>query len=83
MNQEDNRSNDMNRPINMGGKDEEGDAIERRLLDEQQEGRQNLLDAANEAFVEDQREPDHPSRREREHGVDDPSHSQGSDRRRS
>jgi hypothetical protein len=72
-----------NRPVNTGGRDEEGDAIERRLLDEQQEGRQNLLDAANEAFVEDQRDPGHPSRREREHGVDDPSHSQGSDRRRS
>lgn len=62
------------------------DRIEERLIDDRQEGQQNLVDAANEAFVEDQRSDDHPTRQKRqlaeERGVEDPSHSQGSPRDR-
>lgn len=59
------------------------DEIERRFLDEQAEGEQEIIDAATEASERDRREPDSAERRERSFGVEDPSHSKGSTRRRS
>ncbi|HET7321275.1 MAG TPA: hypothetical protein VFI96_02190 [Longimicrobiaceae bacterium] len=63
------------------------DPISERLLDEEQEGRQNVIDAANQGFIEDQEDPDSPTSRKRrmveERGIEDPAHSKGSDRRRS
>lgn len=60
------------------------DLIEERLVDDQQEGRQNVVDAAADAFAADQESPDSPTRRKRElseeRGVEDPSHSRGSGR---
>jgi len=57
-------------------------AIEERMLNEGDRDPRSMEAAAEDAFVEDQREnPDHPSRRQREldreHGVENPSHSQG------
>ncbi|HET8655599.1 MAG TPA: hypothetical protein VFL93_08815 [Longimicrobiaceae bacterium] len=61
------------------------DPIDRRLIDEGQEGRQNVIDAASEGFVEDQESPDSPTHRKRrmveERGIEDPAHSKGSTRR--
>lgn len=54
--------------------------IDERLLDHQQEGRPSVVDAAADAFAADQRSPDHPSRVERSHSADDPSHSVASPR---
>lgn len=58
----------------------ESDPIEERLIEGREESQQSIEAAADEAFVEDQREnPDHPTRiqREQRSGIDDPSHSQG------
>jgi len=57
-------------------------AIEERMLNQGDRDPRGMEAAAEDAFVEDQREnPDHPSRRQREldreHGVENPSHSQG------
>lgn len=57
--------------------------IEERLLDEGRTSQRDIVTAAQEAFVEDQKDPNHPSRIERSHGVEDPSHSKGSPRDRS
>jgi hypothetical protein len=61
-----------------------GDAsrIEERMLDRGERDPRAMEAAADEAFVEDQREnPDHPARRQREmdrqHGVENPAHSEG------
>jgi hypothetical protein len=61
-----------------------GDApqIEERLLDEGDRSQGAMEAAAEDAFVQEQRDdPDHPARRQREldreHGVEDPAHSQG------
>ena len=54
------------------------DPIEEHLLDDEEEGRQSIIDAAAEGFEEDQESPASPSRRERSFGVKDPSHSKGS-----
>jgi hypothetical protein len=56
--------------------------IEERFLDGGDRNPRSMEAAAEDAFVEDQRnDPDHPSRRQREldaeHGVENPSHSQG------
>jgi hypothetical protein len=60
----------------------ESSQIEERMLDEGDRDPRSMEAAADEAFVEDQRNnPDHPSRRQREldreHGIENPSHSQG------
>ncbi len=56
----------------------ENDPIEERLLEGREESQQSIEAAAEEAFVEDQREnPDHPTRIRRQFEVEDPSHSQG------
>lgn len=60
----------------------ESTQIEERMLDEGDRDPRSMEAAADEAFVEDQRNnPDHPSRRQREldreHGIENPSHSQG------
>lgn len=55
---------------------EEG-PIEERLIDGREESQDSIVSAAEDAFVEDQKSPDHPSRIERKHDVEDPSHSQG------
>lgn len=58
----------------------EGDPIEERLIEGREESQQSIESAAEDAFVEDQREdPEHPSRiqREQRSGIEDPSHSQG------
>ncbi len=58
----------------------EGDPIDERLLDEGERSPQSIEAAAEEGFIEDQREdPEHPSRiqREQRSGIEDPSHSQG------
>jgi hypothetical protein len=54
------------------------DPIEERLIDQGQTDRADVIDAAAEAFEQDQRDADHPSRIDRSHGVEDPSHSRGS-----
>jgi hypothetical protein len=55
--------------------------IEERLLDEGDRSQVSMEATADGAFVQDQRDPDHPSRRQREldreHGIENPSHSQG------
>ncbi len=56
------------------------DPIDERLIEGREESQQSIEAAAEEAFVEDQREdPEHPSRiqREQRSGIEDPSHSQG------
>lgn len=62
------------------------DPITERFLDEEQEGRQSIIDAANQGFIEDQEDPDSPTRRKRrlvkERHIEDPAHSKGSDRHR-
>jgi hypothetical protein len=60
----------------------ESSQIEERMLDEGDRDPRSMEAAADEAFVEDQRNnPNHPSRRQREldreHGIENPSHSQG------
>ncbi len=55
----------------------EGDPIDERLLDEGDRSPEGIEAAAEESFVRDQRDPQHPSRVEREFDVEDPSHSQG------
>jgi hypothetical protein len=60
----------------------ESPEIEERLLDEGDRSPESMEAAAEDAFDRDQREnPDHPSRRQREldreHGIENPSHSQG------
>lgn len=68
-----------------GGREDESGAaeIERRLLDEQARSHREIVDAARRASEIDRKDPDSPERREREFGVEDPSHSKGSTRRRS
>jgi hypothetical protein len=56
--------------------------IEERFLDNGDQDPRSMEAAADDAFVADQRRnPDHPSRRQREldeeHGIENPSHSQG------
>lgn len=56
--------------------------IDERMIDDTERSPDSMESAAEEAFVEDQREdPDHPSRRQREldrrHGIENPSHSRG------
>jgi hypothetical protein len=70
----------MEREQNRSRTQQQDDPIEERLLDQGEEGRQSVIDAASDAFEQDQRDPNHPSRRERAHGVEDPSHSVGSTR---
>ena len=60
--------------------DREGDSVEERLLDAGETSQQSIVTAAQEGFVRDQESPDHPTRIKRESGVEDPSHSVGSDR---
>jgi hypothetical protein len=60
----------------------ESPEIEERLLDEGDRSPRSMEAAADDAFVAGQRRnPDHPSRRQREldeeHGIENPSHSQG------
>jgi hypothetical protein len=63
--------------------DNERDPIEERLIRDGETDREDVLGAAQDAFVEDQKDSDHPTRVERQYGVEDPSHSKSSDRRRS
>lgn len=63
--------------------EERADIIEQRLIDERRTDQQEIISAAQEEFVEDQKDPNHPSRKERSHGVEDPTHSKGSTRRKS
>lgn len=63
---------------------ESGDEqIDRRFLDENAESQQEIIDTAVRASETDRQDPDSPERRERRFGVEDPSHSRGSTRRRS
>jgi hypothetical protein len=59
----------------------ESPQIEDRLREEGDRSPQSIESAAEDAFVADQRDPDHPSRKQREldreHGIEHPSHSQG------
>jgi hypothetical protein len=59
----------------------ESPEIEERLLNDGHRSPESLESVADDAFVADQRDPDHPSRKqrelEREQGVENPSHSQG------
>lgn len=73
------QSDEQNRttPVNP---DREGDSIEERLMDAGETSQQSIVTAAQEGFVRDQKDRDHPTRLKREHGVEDPSHSAGSDR---
>lgn len=73
-----------NRDISERTRQSSGEApeIEERLLDEGDRDPRSMEAAADDAFVADQRRnPDHPSRRQREleeeHDVENPSHSQG------
>lgn len=70
---------DATRPEKESG----AEGIDRRFLDENAEGEQEIVDAAARASEEDRQEPDRAERRERRLGVEDPSHSKGSTRRRS
>lgn len=55
------------------------DPIEERIIDQNPEGQEEVVEAAREAFNRDQEDPDHPARVERRKGdVEDPSHSKGS-----
>lgn len=58
------------------------DPIEQRLLDDQEEGQQAILDAATAGFDQAQKSPDHPTRTKRElqNGQEDPAHAPGSTR---
>jgi hypothetical protein len=61
---------------------EEERLIDERLSDEGERSPEAMEFAAEEGFVQDQREdPGHPSRRHREldrrHGIENPSHSRG------
>jgi hypothetical protein len=60
--------------------DREGDSVEERLMDDGETSQRSIVTAAQEGFVRDQENPDHPTRVERDSGVEDPSHSRGSDR---
>lgn len=73
----------MDREQNRSRTQQQDDPIEERLLDQGEEGRQSVIDAASDAFEQDQRDPNHPTRLKRAHGdgVEDPSHSVGSTRR--
>lgn len=53
--------------------------IEDRLMKGGQDSQRDIEDAAQEAFVQDQEDPEHPTRIERRHGAEDPSHSRGSE----
>lgn len=64
-----------------GRGDEE--VIDERLLDEKAEGRKEIVDAATRASEIDRSAPENPENRERSFGVEDPSHSKGSTRRKS
>lgn len=57
--------------------------IDRRLMDDGGEGEQEIVDAAADASERDRQSSDTPERVERSFGVDDPSHSKGSVRRKS
>ena len=57
--------------------------IDRRFLDDQAEGEQEIVDAAADASDRDRQEPGSPERVERSFDVEDPSHSRGSTRRKS
>jgi len=59
------------------------DLIDRRIMDEQADSRQDVLDAAVEASELDRQDPENPQQKKRAHDVEDPSHSRGSARRRS
>jgi hypothetical protein len=49
-----------------------------RLMNQRDVSEQEIVQAAQDAFDEDQRDPDHPTRIKRElSDVEDPSHSQG------
>ncbi len=59
------------------------DAITERLIDGRDASQQEIVDAAQQAFDQDQKSPDHPSRVERRAGeVEDPSHSKSSESQR-
>ena len=55
--------------------------IDERLIDGQDHNDHEIEAAAQDAFVRDQEEPDHPSRIKRQlaDGIEDPSHSRGSE----
>lgn len=57
--------------------------IDRQLMDDRGEGEQEIVDAAADASERDREGSDSPERIERSFGVDDPSHSKGSVRRKS
>lgn len=62
--------------------DRQGDSVDERLIDDGETSRESIVTAAQEGFVRDQEDPEHPTRIKRDlgAGVDDPSHSVGSER---
>jgi hypothetical protein len=74
---------ERNEPITDDARRNAGESpeIEERFLNGGERSRGSMEEAAEDAFVEDQRDPDHPSRRQREldreHGIENPSHSRG------
>jgi hypothetical protein len=75
--------NDRQRPDRNRDDASGTEQIDRHFLDENAEGEQEIIDAATRASETDRQAPNDPERRERSFGVDDPSHSRGSTRRRS
>jgi hypothetical protein len=66
------------------GRDEDGAGeIDRHFMDDRAEGQQEIVESAARASEIDRAEADSSERRERSHGLEDPSHSRGSSRRRS
>lgn len=56
--------------------------IDERFIDDEAEGEQEIVDAAARASETDREAPGSAERRERSLGVEDPSHSKGSVRRK-
>lgn len=71
------------RPDPANQRDGGREGIEQRFMDENAEGEQEIVDAAADASDVDRKAPGSAERRERSFGVEDPSHSKGSVRRKS
>jgi hypothetical protein len=76
----------MDQERNRGGWDrnrtEGSEELERRLMEEGREGRQELIDSAIDASELDRDGGNDPEQASREAGADDPRHSPESNRRR-